>query len=149
MIAKSKTQDNHLDHLRKLFARLRKFKLRLNHAKCTFGFRSYKLLGLIVSQKGIEVNPNKFREIKVVPAPKTEKEVRGFLGRLNYISRFISHFTATYEPMFKLVRKNQVIMWNNDCQETFEKVKQYLQELKILKPHVPGRPLIMYLIVLD
>lgn len=56
MIAKSKTEDDHLDHLRKLFVRLWKFQLRLNPAKCTFGVHSGKMLGFIVSQKGIEVD---------------------------------------------------------------------------------------------
>ncbi|XP_050888694.1 uncharacterized protein LOC127093831 [Lathyrus oleraceus] len=84
-----------------------------------------------------------------MPAPRTEKEVQGFLGRVNYISRFISHLTATCEPIFKLLRKNQSIMWNDDCQWAFDKIKKYLQEPPILVPPVPGRPLIMYLTVLD
>lgn len=84
-----------------------------------------------------------------MPAPKAEKEVRGFLGRLNYISRCIFHLTTTCERTFKLLRKNQEIVWNNDCQEDFDKIKQYLQEPPILKPHIPGRPLIIYLTVLD
>src|SRR4051812_38816615 len=90
MIAKSQTEEEHLVYLEKLFARLRKFKLRLNPNKCTFGVRSGKLLGFIVSQQGIEVDPNKVRAIQNMPAPKNEKDVRGFLGRLNYIARFIS-----------------------------------------------------------
>jgi len=49
MITKSKSEEEHLVNLRKLFERLRKFKLRLNLAKCTFGVRSGKLLGFIVS----------------------------------------------------------------------------------------------------
>lgn len=75
MIAKSKTEDDHLDHSRKLFAKLRKFQLRLNPAKCTFSVRSAKLLGFIVSQRGIKVDLYKVRAIQDMPAPKTEKEV--------------------------------------------------------------------------
>ena len=78
-----------------------------------------------------------------MPAPKNEKEVQGFLGRLNYIARFISHLTATCEPIFKLLRKNQDVHWDESCQEAFEKIKQYLQEPPILIPPVPGRPLII------
>ena len=62
-----------------------------------------------------------------MPAPRTEKEVRGFLGRLNYISRFIAHQTATCEPIFKLLKKDQVVEWNDDCQIAFDKIKEYLQ----------------------
>jgi len=156
MIAKSRSEEEHLDNLRKLFERLRKlferlrkFKLRLNPAKCTFGVRSGKLLGFIVSQRGIEVDPDKVRPILEMPHPRTEKEVRGFLGRLNYIARFISQLTVTCEPIFKLLRKNQVVEWNEDCQIAFDKIKQYLREPPILRPPVPGRPLILYLTVLD
>ncbi|WJX13071.1 hypothetical protein P8452_03506 [Trifolium repens] len=149
MIARSKTEEDHIFHLQKLFVRLRKYKLRLNPTKCTFGVRSGKLLGFIVSQRGIEVDPDKVRAIQDMSAPRTEKEVRGFLGRLNYISRFISHLTTTCEPIFKLLRKDQAIIWNENCQGAFEKSKQYLQEPPILIPPVPGKPLIMYLTVLD
>src|ERR1043165_5609769 len=96
-----------------------KFRLSLNLNKCTFGVRSGKLLGFIVSERGIEVDPAKGKEIQEIPEPRTKKEVRGFLGRLNYISRFISHMTATCELIFKLLRKDQVVMWNDDCQVTF------------------------------
>ena len=80
---------------------------------------------------------------------RTEKEVRGFLGRLNYIARFISHLTATCEPIFKLLKKDQVVRWNNECQAAFERIKEYLQDPPILMPPVEGRPLILYLTVLD
>lgn len=149
MITKYQTEEEHLVNLEKLFERLRKFKLRLNPNKCTFGVRSGKLLGFIVSQRGIEVDPEKVKAIQVMPAPKSEKKVRGFLCRLNYISRFISNLTNTCDPIFKLLRKDQVVIWNDDCQNAFEKIKEYLQEPHVLMPLVPGRPLIMYVNVLE
>jgi hypothetical protein len=115
MITKSRTEDEHVEHLLKLFQHLRKYKLRLNPNKCTFGVRSGKLLGFIVSERGIEVDPAKVKAIQEMPAPRTEKQVRGFLGRLNYISRFISHMTATCAPIFKLLRKDQHHDWTEDC----------------------------------
>jgi hypothetical protein len=53
---------------------LRKFKLRLNPNKCTFGVRSGKLLGFIVSEKGIEVDPAKVNAIQEMPKPRTENK---------------------------------------------------------------------------
>ena len=82
-------------------------------------------------------------------APKTEKQVRGFLGRLNYISRFISHMSATCAPIFKLLRKGQSCDWTEDCERAFDSIKEYLLEPPILSPPVEGRPLIMYLTVLE
>lgn len=81
--------------------------------------------------------------------PKTEKEVYGFIGRLNSISKFISHLTTICELLFKLLRKDQAPMWNENCQNAFQKIKQYLKETPILMPHVPDRPLIMYLTILE
>ena len=82
-------------------------------------------------------------------APRTEKEVRGFMVRLNYIAKFISHLTATCEPIFKLLKKDQVVKWNDEFQASFDKIKEYLQEPPVLMPPVEGRPLIMYLTVLE
>ena len=59
MIAKSQGEDDHVINLRKLFERLRKFQLKLNPAKCTFWATSEKLLGFVVSKKGIEIDPDK------------------------------------------------------------------------------------------
>ena len=84
-----------------------------------------------------------------MPVPHSEKEVRGFLGRLNYITRFISHLIATYVPIFKLLKKDQIVIWNDECQAAFDKIKEYLQETPILIPPVEGRPLIMNLTVLE
>ncbi|XP_057951042.1 uncharacterized protein LOC131145881 [Malania oleifera] len=82
-----------------------------------------------------------------MPSPKSEKEVRSFLGRLNYIARFISQLTTTCEPIFKLLRKNSPVKWNEECQVAFEKIKEYLLNPPVLVPPVPGRPLILYLAI--
>jgi len=121
----------------------------LNPAKCTFGVKSGKLLDFIVSQKGIEVDPDKVKAILEMPKPPTEKQVRGFLGRLNYIARFISQLTATCEPLFKLLRKNQSVQWNDDCQVAFGRIKRCLMNPPVLVPPVPRRPFILYMTVLD
>ena len=63
MIAKFQTEEEHITHLKKLFSMLRKYRLCLNPAKCTFGIRSRKLIGYIVSQQGIEVDPDKVKAI--------------------------------------------------------------------------------------
>jgi hypothetical protein len=115
ILGKSKEEEDHVQVLRKLFERLRKYQLKLNPAKCSFGVKTRKLLGFIVSGRGIEVDPHKAKAIQEMPAPKTEKEVRSFLGRLNYIARFISQLTVTCEPIFRLLRKKNPGVWDNDC----------------------------------
>nr|CAN65804.1 hypothetical protein VITISV_014922 [Vitis vinifera] len=72
------------------FERIRQFRLRLNPKKCTFRVTSGKLLGYMVSERGIEVDPDKIRAIFDMPAPRTEREVRGFLGRVSLLFEMIS-----------------------------------------------------------
>ena len=149
MIAKSKKGEDHIKVLRKLFERLRKYELKLNPAKCSFGVKSGKLLGFVVSDRGIEVDPDKVRAIQSMSSPKTEKEVRGFLGRLNYIARFIAQLTTTCEPIFRLLRKKNHGTWNEECEVAFNKIKHYLQSPPLLVPPISGRPLILYLTVTE
>ena len=90
MMVKSKTREGHFVALDKFLARAEKYNLRLNPKKCIFGVTSGKLLGHIVTQKGIKIDPDKVRAIREMSALSTKKEVRGFMGQLQYISRFIS-----------------------------------------------------------
>ena len=90
MIVKSKDCEGHVLVLRKFFERIQFYKLRLNPKKCTFGVTSRKLLWFMVSQRGIEVDLEKIKAIVEMKPPRTEKEIRGFLGRIQYISRFIA-----------------------------------------------------------
>ena len=82
MVAKSAEGESHVAVLRKLFERLRKYRLWLNPNKCVFGALSGKLLGFIVIKKGITVDPDKIKAIREMPPPQMKKEVRSFLGRL-------------------------------------------------------------------
>ncbi|KAE8654932.1 No pollen germination related 2 [Hibiscus syriacus] len=78
MIAKSRTEEEHIQNLRKLFQRLRKYQLKLNPIKCTFGVTSGKLLGFVVSKKGIEIDPDKVKAIQDLPPPNIKKEPLSF-----------------------------------------------------------------------
>ncbi|WCJ18433.1 Transposon Tf2-6 polyprotein [Euphorbia peplus] len=149
MVAKSRENEDHVEVLRKVFQRLRKYNIRLNLAKCAFGVTAGKLLGFIVSRRGIEADPSKIKAIREMQPPKTEKEVRGFLGRLNFIARFIAQMTTKCEPIFKLLRKNNPGTWDHECQLAFDKIREYLQNPPILHPPNPDKPLLLYLTVCE
>ena len=70
-------------------------------------------MGYMANERGIEVNPNRIRVILDRPAPKTEREIRGFFGRLQYISRFIARLTDICESIFQLLRKSQPTVWDD------------------------------------
>ena len=100
MIAKSYGKDEHVINLKKLFERLKKFQLKLNPAKYTFGATSRKLLGFMVNKKGIEIDPNKVRAIQDLPPLRTQKEVKSFMRRLNYIARSSRKCVIQYSRYF-------------------------------------------------
>ena len=75
MIIKSRDCEGHILALQKFFERIHFYKLRLNSNKCTFGMTSEKLLGFIVSQRGIKVDPKKIKAIVEMKPPRTEKEI--------------------------------------------------------------------------
>ncbi|XP_052483032.1 uncharacterized protein LOC105795690 [Gossypium raimondii] len=104
MIAKSKTEEEHMQVLKKLFMRLRKFQLKLNSAKCTFRVRSGKLLEFVVSERGIEIDPDKVRVIQELPPPRTQKEVRVYVNQKAAKGSAIADFLESraledYEPL--------------------------------------------------
>ena len=107
------------------------------------------MLGFFITQRGIEFDPSKIEAITVVQAPRSEREVREFLGKIQYISRFISKLTMTCDPLFKLLRKNQMFVWDDACQHAFKKVKDYLKSPHILMLPRLGVSLILYLTVIE
>ncbi|XP_047268683.1 uncharacterized protein LOC124898779 [Capsicum annuum] len=139
VIIKSKTRVDHVYNLSKFFERLRKYNLKLNPAKCAFGVSSEKLLGFIINRRGIELDPSKVKSIRELPPPKNKTEVMSFLGRLNYISRFITQLSTTCEPIFKFLKKDAAIQWTDECQESFDKIKEYLANPLVLVPSEPGQ----------
>ncbi|RVW40341.1 Retrovirus-related Pol polyprotein from transposon 17.6 [Vitis vinifera] len=99
---------------------------RLNLKKCTFGVTSGKLLGHMISEQGIEVNLDKIKVILNMLVLRTEKEIRGFLGR-----------------------KNQPTIWNDDFQIAFEKIKEHLLSPTVLVPPMSRHLFLLYLLVSD
>ena len=106
-IVKSKERDNHYTALQKFFPRIMDFRLRLNPQKCTFGVTARNMLGFVISQRGIEVDPSKIKAILEMPPPMTKKEVRGFLGKVQFIRRFISKLSLTCAPPVGLLKNGE------------------------------------------
>ncbi|XP_050238216.1 uncharacterized protein LOC126687702 [Mercurialis annua] len=142
---KAKSEEEYFEALEKFLDRVIKYNLRLNPKKCIFGVGSCKLLGYVVSQKGIDIDPDKVKAIKKMHSPRTETEVRGFLGMLQYISRFIVKLTSLCAPIFNQLKKSQSMIWSEQCQEAFDRIKEYLSNPQILKPPKSGKPLTLYL----
>ena len=90
MVVKSKVVSEHVGDLENIFEILRKHKLRLNTSKCSFGVRSGKFLGYMVTHQGIEVNPDQIKEINSLQPPRNPKEVQKLTRMTVALNRFIS-----------------------------------------------------------
>ena len=77
------------------------------------------MLGFIVSQRGIKDDPNKIKAIVEMKPLRTKKEIQGFLGRIQYNSKFIAQLTMTCGPVFILQKKEVPTVWNEQCQKAF------------------------------
>ena len=69
------------------------------------------------------MDPAKVQVIRDMPTPQTEKQIRNFLGKVNYIARFIAQLTATCDPLFKLLKKDTKVERTDECQAAFNKIK--------------------------
>ena len=101
MLVKSKEEPAHLDNLGETFATLRQYQMKLNPSKCVFGVASGKLLGFMVSQRGIKANPEKVRAILNMASPKIVKEVQKLIGRIAALNRFVFKAKDKCLPFFK------------------------------------------------
>ena len=70
--------------------------------------------------------------------PKTQKDVKSFFGKINFIGRFIAQLTHTCEFLFKLLKKNMSLYWSEECQQVFDKIKDYLLHPSVLVAPKPS-----------
>ena len=90
LVIKSIKRLDHISDLQETFDNLREHRLKLNPEKCVFGVSSGKLLGFLVSVRGIEANPEKIKAIVQMRSPTTKKEVQKLTGCMAALSRFIA-----------------------------------------------------------
>ncbi|KAL0439943.1 UNVERIFIED_CONTAM: Pro-Pol polyprotein [Sesamum latifolium] len=145
MLVKSKKAEGHIADLEETFAFLRKYRLKVNPAKCAFGAQGGRVLGFMVTQRGIETNPLKIKAILDMKTSACVNEVQRLTGRIAALSRFISKSAEKSLPFFKILRKARTFEWDASCQRSFEELKNYLAGLPLLVKPSPGDTLYLYL----
>jgi hypothetical protein len=85
----SKSDQENYKHLEKVFLKCRKNGLSLNPKKSLFAMKEGKLLGYIVSTEGVKIDPSRVEDIKTMSLPRSNKEIQSFLGKINFLRRFI------------------------------------------------------------
>lgn len=122
----SKNADGHLSHLKQVFKNCREFGISLNPKKSIFAVHEGKLLGHIVSKKGITIDLERVKAILELSLPNHKKGLQSFLGQINFIRRFIPNVANLLQPLTAMLKKSAVFRWTGEAKHSFEKVKEAL-----------------------
>src|SRR3954470_1745801 len=115
-----------LDDLRETFAALNKYRIKVNPKKCVFGVPAGKLLGYMVSTRGIKANPEKVQAIGRMQEPTNIKGIQQLTVRLAALSRFISRLGERTLPFYQLLRKGEKFEWTEEARQAFADLKKTL-----------------------
>ncbi|KAL2237770.1 UNVERIFIED_CONTAM: Transposon Tf2-12 polyprotein [Sesamum indicum] len=126
MLVKSKQERDHLANLRTALDIMQSYGMKLNPSKCTFRVRGGKFLGYMVSERGIEANPEKIKAIMQLGSPKSVKEVQQLTGKVASLNRFIARSADRNLHFFKVLRKANNFEWNDECEQAIQELKLYL-----------------------
>jgi hypothetical protein len=129
----SKSEEEHEQHLRMVLQVLREHQLYGKLSKCSFYQRQIHYLGHIISEEGIVVDPEKVEAIREWLAPRNVAEVRSFMGLAGYYRRFIAGFSKITHPITSLQRKEKKFQWTEECEKSFQRLKQLLTNAPILR----------------
>jgi hypothetical protein len=144
-MVKTKRGSTLVEDLTLVFDKLHATCTKLNPEKCVFGVSAGKLLGFLVSHRGIEANLEKIRAIEAMRPPARIKDVQKLTGSLAALNRFISRLAERALPIFKLLRKSNPFSWTEEAERAFQKLKQHLTSLPILVAPEPGEVLYLHL----
>lgn len=126
----------HEQHLRQLFNRMKDYGMLINTAKCVFGASEVTFLGYRISQHGTRPLESKVEAIKEFPVPKTAKQLRRFLGMINFYRRFIPQAAQIQTPLNALltgsIKASHPVDVNGDSLRAFEECKESLCKAALL-----------------
>ena len=128
----SKDGKTHICHLRQVLDRCREFGISLNPAKSVFGVTEGKLLSHIITKEGVKIDPERVEAIGKVPLPTTKKLLQSFLGKTNFVHRFIPNYAEIMKPIYKLLKKDVKFEWNDESKRAFEQIKTAICEATVL-----------------
>jgi Reverse transcriptase (RNA-dependent DNA polymerase) len=115
ILVKSMTKDCHLADFEEAFATMNKVNMKMNPKKSYFGLAEGKILGFMISIRGIEIHPSSSKAILDMQPPWNLKKLQSFIGRLATLNRFIAKSDKVCLPFFKAMRKAERFEWTTEC----------------------------------
>jgi hypothetical protein len=131
-VVASKKRDAYISDLAETFTNIHEARLKLNPEKCIFGITRGKVLGCLVSIKGIEANPDKISAIIPMQPPQSRKDIQKLTGCIASLIRFITKLAKHSLPFFTILRGSAKVDWGLEQQNALEELKQYLEHLPTL-----------------
>jgi hypothetical protein len=128
----SKNRSDHFSHLKRVLMRCRKFGISLNPSKSIFGVTKGKILGHIVSDSRISIDPERIVTILNLPAPTSKKEVQDFMGVINFVRRFVPDFFVMVKPIHNLLKQYCSFSWTDDVENDFVGIKKEISSAPVL-----------------
>ncbi|XP_068477211.1 uncharacterized protein [Phaseolus vulgaris] len=149
MVVTSRERGQHAADLEELFATISKYRLKLNPDKCVFGVEAGKFLVFMLTERGIEANPDKCAAIIAMRSPTSVKEVQQLTRRMAALSRFVSAGGEKGHPYFQCLKRNSHFAWTDECEAAFLKMKEYLATPPVLYKPRADVPLRLYFAITD
>jgi hypothetical protein len=146
VVVKTTEEDKLITNLAETFANLREFQWKLNPTKCVFGAPSGLLLGFMVGHRGIEANPAKVDSIRKMAKLSNKKDVMKLTSMMAALGRFISKLGEKGLPFFKLLKKSDKFVWDNEAWKAFEALRESLMTPPIMTPPIPMETLLLYIL---
>jgi hypothetical protein len=144
IVIRSVQRRDHISDLVETFANLRAANLRLNPEKCVFNIHKGKVLGCLVSTKGIEANPDKIKAPIEMQDLVFVKVVQKLTGRVAALNRFIPRAAERSLPLFQVLRSTKNFQWSETQKQAFQELKDYLSNMTKLCPPEPRSSLLLY-----
>ena len=128
----SRSPEEHLEHLREVMQRFEQHNLKLKPRKCELMRSQVKYLGHIVSESGVATDPELIEKVTDWTPPRTQKQVRAFLGLTGYYRSYVPKFGEVAEPLVRLTDAHADFVWTPACHKAFEELKSRLVSAPIL-----------------
>ena len=136
----STSVEEHMRHLRLVFAKLREHGLQAKLSKCKFMQQELKFLGHILTAEGVKPDPGKVQTLLDWPFPDTALGMQQFLGLANYFRKFIPDYSRIASPLYELTKKGVQFQKGEEAEQSFEAVKQLLTSPPLLAYPNPDLP---------
>lgn len=138
-----KSTEEHLAALEAVFSKLHSNGLKLKGSKCVFLVDEVRYLGYVIGKDGIKTDPSKIEAIVNIHRPMDVKQLRSFLGIVNFYGKFVRNMSARLVPLYRLLQKGKEWSWSTECESAFIEIKKLLSSTETLAYYDPSKPLIV------